>query len=125
MKCKNLVFAGLAFALASAIAFSEELGGQWISDIDGRTGRIAKTVYEFHVEGAVLTGTVLGGFLQEERQILKSKIKKDKISFMLLAGNGSRPVYYSYEGKIAGDTIKFIVRYRGRKISEFTARRSI
>jgi hypothetical protein len=123
VKCKILIFAGLALAMIPAITFSEELDGEWVSELDGRTGRIAKTVYEFHVEGAVLTGTVLGGFLQEERQILKGKIKKDKISFMLEAGDGK--FYYRYEGKIAGDTIKFIVRFRGRKISEFAARKSI
>jgi hypothetical protein len=110
-------------ASISAMAFSQELKGEWTADFDGMHRTKARTVYEFYVDGSKLTGSVLGGSLEEEMPIINGKIKGSKISFALQEYYGNRAASYLYEGKISGDTINFTVTFGGRTISKFTARK--
>jgi hypothetical protein len=123
VKCKILVIAAV-FGTTLATVFSQDLSGEWVAEFADRNGRTTKMVFELNVDGATLTGAVLGGYREEERPILKGKVKGEKISFILEDHAGKRAISYIYEGKISGDTIKFTVTVGGRRVQAFTARKA-
>ena len=123
MKCRCLLIALIAFTAISVAISAEDVNGEWMAEIPGRNGKLAKAVYEFNVEGSKLTGAVMG-YLEEERPLFDGKVDSDTISFTLREYRGERYTSYKFEGKISGDTIKFKVVSEGGKHWEFTARRA-
>jgi hypothetical protein len=125
MRHTNVAIVALVLATMPATVFSQELTGEWVSDIDAINGTRARTVYEFSVDGSKLTGSVLGGAREEERPIANGKIKGNKISFSVQLHQGNRTLSFLYEGKIiSADTISFTVTHGMLTRARFTARKS-
>jgi hypothetical protein len=124
MRYTHAAMAALLLATIPATVLSQEIAGEWLSDIDAINGTKARTVYEFSVDGSKLTGSVLGGARQEERPITNGKIKGNKISFSVQLHQGDRTFSFLYEGKIiSADTIGFTVIHGTRIRAQFTARK--
>lgn len=124
MECKMAIVAILVLATTSAALFSQEFGGDWVSAVDPITKGIAKTIYEFNVDGTKVTGSVLRGLTQEEIFIVNGKIKGDKISFKLQMHDRRSNVDFLYNGKISGNTINFNVTVGAHTRLKFTARKT-
>jgi hypothetical protein len=108
MKYKSLVYAISLLMIMATRIFSADISGEWVVEAVDEKGVVAKTYYEFIVEGNKLTGSVLG-YRENEWPIIDGRINGDKISFMIKQSVGDRIVTYIYTGKASGDTIKLEV----------------
>ena len=87
-------------ALGSIGAKAADFSGKWYAEFDTQIG-VQKYTYEFHVDGAKLTGTVTGP-QGDPLAIDNGKIDGDKFSFTVSFNNTT----ITHEGTINGDEIK-------------------
>ncbi len=100
----------LTFGCIGALA--ADFNGKWTAEFDTQVGA-QKYTYEFHVDGAKLTGKAIN----EERggtEIQDGKIDGDNITFVEVIDFNGNEIKIAYTGKIDGDEIKFT-----RKVGEF------
>ena len=100
----------LTFGCIGALA--ADFNGKWSAEFDTQIG-VQKYTYEFHVDGAKLTGKAIN----EERgatEIQDGKIDGDNITFVEVIDFNGNQIKITYTGKIEGDEIKFT-----RQIGEF------
>ena len=100
----------LTFGCIGALA--ADFNGKWSAEFDTQIG-VQKYTYEFHVDGAKLTGKAIN----EERgatEIQDCKIDGDNITFVEVIDFNGNQIKITYTGKIEGDEIKFT-----RQIGEF------
>ncbi len=123
MKCKILLFVLAAIAAMSATVWSADISGDWKVEGARQDPKITRALYELKVDGSKLTGSVFG-YDEDERPILDGKVTDDKIFFTLKEYAGNRAIECRYEGKVSGDTIKFIVNCVGvGRYWKFTAKK--
>jgi hypothetical protein len=100
----------LTFGCIGALA--ADFNGKWSAEFDTQIGA-QKYTYEFHVDGAKLTGKAIN----EERgatEIQDGKIDGDNITFVEVIDFNGNQIKITYTGKIEGDEIKFT-----RQVGEF------
>ena len=109
---------------AAAAAFAAGIDGAWTAKVEGRQGRSMEMTFHFKADGHKLSGDVstMGG----KQEISDGSIEADTIKFKVKREVQGRSVTMSYEGKLAGDEIKFKQTVEGfdRPPREFTAKRA-
>jgi hypothetical protein len=118
---KKLAFALVLFAFASVSAMAADFNGKWTASVE--TPRGTQTItFNFHVDGAKLTGTVTTP--RGDAEISDGKIDGDSISFAQVMNFNGNEFKINYTGKADGaDSIKFSRQMGDRPASEFTATR--
>ena len=105
---KILIIVACALVFAGTVRAGESVAGKWTAQFDSQIG-MQKYTYDFKVNGDKLTGTATG-----ERQmdtntvaITDGKINKDEVSFVEPLKFQDQEIQIKYEGKVAGNEIKF------------------
>ena len=122
---KKLGITLLFFALGSVSALAADFNGKWTGDVQGRNGNTQTLTFDFHVDGATLTGKVTTP--RGDTDISNGKIDGDNISFEQVMNFNGNSVTISYKGTADGDTIKFTRTFGAagdRPPQEFVAKRA-
>jgi len=109
---RKIALAVLFLGFSSLIAFGADFNGKWTAQFDTQVGQQNYT-YEFHVEGAKLTGKAINEQFGST-DIQDGKIEGDNITFTELLNFNGNELKITYTGKIDGDEIKFT-----RKVGDF------
>jgi hypothetical protein len=117
---KRLCVAVLFLALGSVAALAADFNGKWTADVETPRGTQTLT-FDFHVDGAKLTGTVTSP--RGAIDIQDGKVDGDTISFNQVMNFNGNEFKIGYSGKAAGETIKFTRQAGDRPAVEFTATR--
>jgi hypothetical protein len=117
---KKIGLAVLFLALGSVSALAADFNGKWSADVT--TPRGTQTItFDFHVDGATLTGKVTTP--RGEADISNGKVDGDNISFDQVMNFNGNSMTMTYTGKADGDTIKFTRQAGDRPAVEFVAKR--
>jgi hypothetical protein len=122
---KKFGIALLFFALGSVSALAADFNGKWTADVQGRNGNTQTITFDFHVDGATLTGKVTTP--RGDVDISNGKVDGDNISFDQVLNFNGNSVTISYKGTADGDTIKFTRTFGGggdRPPQDFVAKRA-
>jgi hypothetical protein len=92
-------------------AYAADPTGKWTATFDTQIGQ-QKYTYDFKADGEKLTGKAISQF--GETEIEDGKVKGDDISFVENITFQDQKIRIEYQGKIAGDEIKFT-----RKVGDF------
>ena len=114
----GLALLALAFCAASAVA--ADFNGKWTAEFDTQIG-MQKYTYEFHVDGATVTGKAINQ--NGETAITEGKIDGDTITFVEALSFNGMDIRITYTGKISGDEIKFTRKVGDFATEELTAKR--
>ena len=118
---KKLALAAVFFALTSVSALAADFNGKWTASVE--TPRGTQTItFDFHVDGAKLTGTVTTP--RGPLELSDGKVEGDAISFAQVMNFNGNEFKIDYAGKADGaDAIKFTRTMGDRPAAEFTATR--
>jgi len=108
---RRIAIALLFFAFVCTGAYAADFNGKWTAQFDTPVG-MQKYTYEFHVDGAKVTGKAINE--HGEVAIQEGKISGDTISFVETADMNGMELRIVYTGKIEGNTIRFT-----RKVGDF------
>lgn len=117
---RKLGLAVLVFVLGTVAALAADFNGKWTADVQGRMGTQTVT-FDFHVDGAKLTGTVTTP--RGETDITDGKVDGDSISFAQVLNFNGNEFKINYTGKADGDTIKFTRQMGEHPSVDFVAKR--
>lgn len=118
---RKLALAFLLVALGSVTALAADLNGKWTASIDTPRGT-REVTFNFHQDGAKLTGTVTTR--RGDSEIQDGKVDGDNLSFTQKVSFNDNEFTINYTGKVDGDTIKFSRTSGDRPAVEFTASRA-
>jgi hypothetical protein len=121
---KKLGITLLFFALGSVTALAADFNGKWTGDVPGRNGNTQTITFDFHVDGATLTGKV--STPRGDVDISNGKVDGDNISFDQVLNFNGNSFTISYKGTADGaDSIKFTRTFGGgdRPPQDFVAKR--
>ena len=119
---RKTALAFVFFLLASVGAMAADYNGKWSANVETPRGTQAIT-FDFHVDGAKLTGTVTSP--RGESEISDGKIDGDSITFTQTVNFNGNEFKINYSGKADGaDTIKFTRQAGDRPALEFSATRA-
>jgi len=118
---KKIGLAVLLLALGSVSALAADFNGKWNAEVQGRNGNMQTLVFDFHVDGATLTGKVTSP--RGNSDITNGKVDGDNISFDTVMNFNGNEFKISYTGKADGDTIKFSRQMGDRPATEFVAKK--
>ena len=118
---KKLGLAVLFVALGSVTALAADFNGKWTAQVE--TPRGTQTItFNFHVDGATLTGTV--STRRGDMDLQNGKVDGDNLSFDQVINFNGNDFKITYTGKADGaDSIKFSRQAGDRPAQEFTAKR--
>ncbi len=116
---RKLALAALFLALGSLSAMAADFNGKWNGQVQGRNG-MQTVVFDFHVNGATLTGKVTTP--RGDTDITDGKVDGDTISFTQKLSFNGNDIVINYTGKADGDTIKFTRQAGDRPAVEFVAK---
>ena len=108
MKLKTLAVGTVVIMAMAMTLTGAEIEGKWALERQGAQGT-QQTIFDFTVNGNVLTGTVSGG-REGEAKIIEGKIEGDDFSFTTV---NTTEVRTQYRGTISGDEIRFTVERQG------------
>ncbi len=117
--CK-VALAALLFASSGVLALAADFNGKWTAEFDTQIG-VQKYTYDFHVDGAKLTGKATNE--HGETDITEGKVDGDNISFVEMLNFQGTNLRITYSGKINGDEIKFTRNVADFATEELTAKR--
>ncbi len=117
----KLALALLFFTLGSVAAMAADINGKWSAAIETPRGT-QNVTFDFHVDGAAVTGKVTSP--RGESDIQDGKIDDDSLTFVQVITFNGNEMKASYTGKVDGDTIKFSRTVADRSAVEFTATRA-
>lgn len=118
---RKLAVACFFVVLGAATALAADLNGKWTASVETPRGTQAIT-FDFHTEGAKLTGTITSP--RGTSDIQDGKIDGDNLSFTQAVSFNGNDFTINYAGKADGDTIKFTRTLGDRPAVEFTANRA-
>lgn len=95
---RHVMTAGILILLSAAVCLAADLNGRWEGTVNGPNGDI-NLVFNFHVDGSKLTGTVETP--NGENPISDGKVNGDQLSFKTHFNDND----INHEGTISGDTI--------------------
>jgi hypothetical protein len=117
---RKALLAVAVLAFCSVAALAADFNGKWTADVT--TPRGTQTItFDFHVDGAKLTGTITSP--RGDSEITEGKIDGDNISFTQVMNFNGNEMKIVYTGKADGETIKFTRQVADRPAAEFTATR--
>src|SRR2546423_1732943 len=102
------------FALLAAFAITAlaaDISGNWKATAEGPNGQMERT-FVFKVDGSKVTGESTSTMMGKS-PISEGKIEGDTVSFVLTGKFGDQEVKLNYQGKIAGNEIKFTSEMAG------------
>lgn len=117
---RKIALALLFAAFAAAGAHAADFNGKWSAEFDTQIG-VQKYTYEFHVDGATVTGKAVNE--HGEAAISEGKIDGDTITFVEMLNFNGMDIKIVYTGKINGDEIKFTRKVGDFATEELTAKR--
>jgi len=117
---RKLALAVLIIALGAVTALAADLNGKWKASVETPRGT-QEITFDFHVDGAALTGKVTTP--RGESDIQDGKIDGDNLSFTQVVNFNGNEMKINYTGKVDGDNIKFTRTVGDRPAVEFTANR--
>ena len=117
---KKLACAVMFLALGTVSALAADFNGKWNGDVTTPRGT-QNLVFDFHVDGASLTGKVTSP--RGDVDISNGKVDGDNISFDTVMNFNGNEFTISYTGKADGDTIKFTRAMGDRGSSDFVAKK--
>jgi hypothetical protein len=118
---RKLGMAVLFIALGSVTALAADFNGKWTAQVESPRGTMNLT-FNFHVDGAKLTGTITT--MRGDTDIQNGKVDGDNISFDQDVNFNGNDFKIAYTGKADGpDSIKFSRQFGDRPAQEFTAKR--
>jgi hypothetical protein len=117
---RKIGLALLLFACSGVMALAADFNGKWSAEFDTLLG-VQKYTYEFHADGATLTGKAINA--RGESPIQEGKIDGDNISFVEVVNFQGTDYRIVYTGKIEGDEIKFTRKAADISTVEMVARR--
>jgi len=116
----------LFVALGSVSALAADFNGKWTGDVLGRNGNTQTLTFDFHVDGANLTGKITTP--RGDVDISNGKVDGDSISFDQVLNFNGNSFTISYKGTTAADgTINFTRTFGGgaeRPPQTFIAKRA-
>ncbi len=118
---RKIALAVFLFACSSVLALAADFNGKWTAEFDTQIG-VQKYTYEFHVDGAKLTGKAINE--HGETEITEGKVDGDNISFVEMLNFQGTDLRISYTGTINGDEIKFTRKVADFATEELTAKRA-
>jgi len=95
---RHVLTAGILILLSAAVCLAADLNGRWEGTVSGPNGDF-QLVFNFHVEGSKLTGTVETP--NGENSISDGKVNGDHLSFKTHFNDND----IDHQGTISGDTI--------------------
>ena len=111
----------LAFiALCTIGAQAADFNGKWSAEFNTQIG-VQKYTYEFHVDGAKLTGKATNE--HGETALTEGRIDGDTITFVEMLSFNGMDIRIVYTGTISGDEIKFTRKVGDFATEELTAKR--
>lgn len=122
---KKLGTALLLFALGSVCALAADFNGKWTGDVPGRNGNTQTLTFDFHVDGATLTGKITTP--RGDVDISNGKVDSDNLSFDQVLNFNGNSFTISYKGTADGDGIKFTRTFGAngdRPPQDFVAKRA-
>jgi hypothetical protein len=119
---RKLALVAVVFTLGSVAALAADFNGKWTADVQGRNGNTQTVTFDFHVDGAALTGKVTSP--RGESDITNGKIDGDNISFDQNLNFNGNSFTIHYTGKAEGDTIHFTRQMGDRPAANFDAKRA-
>jgi uncharacterized protein (UPF0333 family) len=117
---RRIGLALLLLACSGVMAFAADFNGKWTAEFDTQIG-VQKYTYEFHVDGATVTGKAINE--HGEAAIQDGKIDGDTISFVEMFNFQGNDLRITYTGKINGDEIKFTRKVADFATEDLTAKR--
>jgi hypothetical protein len=117
---RKALLAVLFLAFGSATVLAADFNGKWTAEFDTQIGA-QKYTYEFHVDGATVTGKATNE--RGETAITEGKIDGDNITFVEALSFNGMDIKIIYTGKINGDEIKFTRKVGDFATEELTAKR--
>jgi len=103
---KKLGITLLFLALGSVSALAADFNGKWTGDVQGRNGNTQTLTFDFHVDGANLTGKITTP--RGDVDLSNGKVDGDNISFDQVLNFNGNSITISYKGAAQADgTIKF------------------
>jgi hypothetical protein len=118
---RKIGLAMLFLALACMSAFAADVNGKWTSEIKTNDS-LLKYTYEFHADGAKLTGKAISDHGNVDIQ--DGKIDGDTISFVEVLHKDTTEIKITYTGKVEGNEIKFTRLVGGQIKEELVAKRA-
>jgi hypothetical protein len=123
MNRKSLIAVMLFLVFAVATVWAADISGKWEAEYQTPNGQTRQNTFNFEVKGDAVTGTVASA--RGENKIEEGKIKGEEISFVVIRNFNGNDMKFQYQGKIAGDEIKFKVTVgEGDRTFEMTAKRA-
>jgi hypothetical protein len=96
----------LFLAIGSVSAMAADFNGKWTGDVQGRNGNTQTLTFDFHVDGATLTGKITTP--RGDVDLSNGKVDGDTISFDQVLNFNGNSFTISYKGAAQADgTIKF------------------
>ncbi len=117
---RRIAFALLFVAFTAIGAHAADFNGKWTAEFDTQIG-VQKYTYEFHVDGAIVTGKAINE--HGEAAIQNGKIDGDTITFVEMFNFNGMDIKITYTGKINGDEIKFTRQVADFATEQLTAKR--
>ncbi len=117
---RKIATALLFLAFACLGAHAADFNGKWSAQFDTPVGT-QKYTYEFHVDGAKVTGKAISE--HGEVAIQEGKIDGDTITFVEVASHDGMEMRIVYTGKITGDSIHFTRQVGDFATDDLTAQR--
>jgi enterochelin esterase-like enzyme len=113
----------LAAWFAAAVE-AADLSGRWRAEFDTRIGRQRYT-FTFEAEGEKLTGKAIADVAGRRREVelKEGTVAGDTVAFVEMLDFQNNQIRIVYEGKLAGDEIRFTRQVGDFAAEEFTARR--
>jgi hypothetical protein len=118
---KKIGLAVLFLALGTVSALAADFNGKWSAEVQGRNGNMQTITFDFHVDGATLTGKVTTP--RGDTDITNGKVDGDNISFDQVMNFNGNEMKIMYTGKADGETIKFSRQAGDRPAVEFVAKK--
>ena len=111
---KTLAILALTLGVLGSLP-AADVSGKWKADFETQIGRL-KYLYDLKAEGAKLTGKAFREREGEktETEIKEGKVDGDAVSFVEIVKFQDQEIRIEYNGKVAGDEIKFV-----RKVGDF------
>ena len=94
------------------LVFGADATGKWSGSLPGPDGQSWTTSFELKSAGSKLTGKMIGGDGQFEKEIESGKVDGDSISFTVHLDFGEG-VELNYKGTVEADKISFKVQRKG------------
>ena len=122
---KSIALASLALALAgSACSADTTVAGKWKGQFDSQIG-LQKYTYEFKVDGTNLTGKAIGEREMGTNEVIitEGSVTTNGICFVESLKFGENVLRIEYQGRLAGDEIKFHRKVGDVAEEDFVAKR--